>query len=237
MPQTNLYAGADYADALLVARRGKNVLVVLLAVVLLIQLALFFTARFTTALQLSNLNSPTAAGRAAVLRYLLGLTDFIGLVVPILLGIVLWFIINTLLAGRLLGAGRMTSAFMWTMLLALLLFPWQALFNNPATAADPNLGVMGVAVPGVLYTYPEFTSPRMGANFPTSTQAIGAANSINELNFLVLRWARFLGFPILSLMILLLIQTKSSRGLQQALGGDVPGLGGADVSSGAGPSL
>jgi len=233
MPQTNLYAAADYADALLVARRGKNVLVALLLAALLIQLALFFTARFTTVLQVNDLNSPSAATRAALLRYLLGLTDFAGLVLPVLLAIVLWFITNTLLAGRLLGAGRMTSAFMWTIFLALLLFPWQALFNNPASSSDPNMGVMGVAVPGVLYTYPEFTSPRMGANFPSNTQAIGAASSINAMNFLLLRWARFVGFPLLSLLILLMIQLKSNRGLRQALGRE-PGAAGIDVAD---PSL
>jgi hypothetical protein len=219
MSPPTLHAAADYADALLSARRGKNVLFVLLLIALLIQLALFFVARFTTVLPLHDTGSTSAAGRQAMLRYLLGMTDFMGLVLPILLGVVLMFIVNTLLAGRLLGAGRVTSAFMWTMLLALLLFPWQALFNNPASAADPTLGVLGVTVPGSLYTYAEFVDPHMGAAFATGRDAVGAANAVNYASFLTLRWARFVAFPVLSLLILIAIQIKSNRGLRQALGG------------------
>jgi hypothetical protein len=223
MTQPTLHAAADYADALLAARRGKNVLFTLLLLAILLQLALFLLARFTTILTLhGDPHSTAAATRAALLRYLLGMTDFIGLVAPILLGIVLLFIVNTLLAGRLLGAGRLTSAFMWTMLLALLLFPWQALFNNPASAADPTLGILGVTVPGSLYTYAEFVDPRIGAAFPMTQQAVGTDNPITYASFVTLRWARFVGFPIVSLLILLSIQIRSNRGLRQALGGGAP---------------
>jgi hypothetical protein len=37
---------ADYADALLTARKAKNILVLLVLVILLFQLALFFGARY-----------------------------------------------------------------------------------------------------------------------------------------------------------------------------------------------
>ena len=37
-------------------------------------------------------------------------------------------------------------------------------------------------------------------------------------NQTVLRWARFAGFPALSLVLLLMVQAKSSRGLRAALG-------------------
>jgi len=34
----------------------------------------------------------------------------------------------------------------------------------------------------------------------------------------VLKWARFAGFPLLALLLLLMVQAKSSRGLKFALG-------------------
>jgi hypothetical protein len=33
-----------------------------------------------------------------------------------------------------------------------------------------------------------------------------------------LRWARFVGFPVLAIIVLLIVQAKSSRGLRAALG-------------------
>jgi hypothetical protein len=35
---------------------------------------------------------------------------------------------------------------------------------------------------------------------------------------MLLFWARFVGFPVLAVIILLAVQTKSSRGLKQAMG-------------------
>ena len=46
-PDRTLATSADYADALLVARRAKKLLVLLILLMLLAQIALFFTARYT----------------------------------------------------------------------------------------------------------------------------------------------------------------------------------------------
>jgi hypothetical protein len=39
-----------------------------------------------------------------------------------------------------------------------------------------------------------------------------------EMTRQILEWARFVAFPILSILILLAVQIKSNRGLRQALG-------------------
>src|SRR4051812_33741288 len=138
---------ADYADALLVARRAKHWLFLMLLLILLLQLTLFFVARYT------NFFIDTATTRPSPidekLHYLTGLTTFLGTVLPILLALVLLIIANIMLVGRLIGVARVTAAYIWSMLLALLLFPWQA-FLGKVTFYSSDF-----RIPGVLYTWDE----------------------------------------------------------------------------------
>jgi hypothetical protein len=94
-----------------------------------------------------------------------------------------------------------TSAFIWCVVVAVLLFPWQAFLQNTDFTGDFKL-------PGVLYTWAELTHPNLGAKF-TSTGFDPPT---------MLRWARFVGWPVAALVLLLIIQAKSSRGLRAALG-------------------
>jgi hypothetical protein len=116
-----------------------------------------------------------------------------------------------MLVGRLIGLARVTSAYIWSVLLALLLFPWQA-FLEPYT----------FKIPGVLYTWEEFART---AHFGSLTT-----------NELVLRWARYFVFPLVALVILFMIQIKSNRGLKQALG-EAPALSTSSSSSSRGAGL
>jgi hypothetical protein len=59
-------------------------------------------------------------------------------------------------------------------------------------------------IPGVLYTYPELYQD---AHFPNQ-----------PMQQAIIKWGRFAGFPILALLLLLLVQQASSRGLKFALG-------------------
>jgi hypothetical protein len=47
----------------------------------------------------------------------------------------------------------------------------------------------------------------MYARFPTS-----------DLKLATLKWARFLIFPLIALVVLMIVQIRSNRGLRQALG-------------------
>src|SRR2546430_9269702 len=193
---------ADYADALLVARRAKHWLFLLLMLMLLIQIALFFVARYT------NLIVPPSATTQpspvfGKLQYLTALASFLGTVLPVLLSFVLLLIVNIMLVGRLIGVARVTSAYVWCLLLILMLFPWQAYFGGTTDPRD-------FRVPGVIYSWDELL---LYAKFPTA-----------DVKLAILKWARFVIFPILTLIVLLLVQGKSNRGLRQAMGQAEPDL-------------
>jgi hypothetical protein len=229
---------ADYADAMMTARRAKNWLFILLLLVLLVQLAIFFMVRFRilrlegdvsvtvpTSIDVStqpadgttqpavDADVQTTTKRAAVediLRYLIPLTDFLGMTLVIVLCVVLMLIVMIMLVGRLIGVSHVTSAFIWCVILAVLLFPWQALLigskRPPTELPSPYLATEEqhpeFKLPGALYTWPEL---KRDANF--SGGLPGA-----------LKWARFVGFPAAAMLLLLMVQAKSSRGLKFALG-------------------
>jgi hypothetical protein len=118
-----------------------------------------------------------------------------------------------MLVGRLVGVGRITSAYIWCVVLIVLLFPWQAIYVNPTLLADQQMQDKDFRIPGVLYTWTELSHPQLGANFDTTDTKVAA-----------LRWARFVGFPALAVVILLITQFNSGRALKQALGETEPDL-------------
>ena len=223
MPPSNIATAADYADAMMIARRAKNVLFFFLLVMLLLQLTVFFVARFTDyvlptatpslaestatpAVAAAPSAQPLSAWRdkalaPAVLWYVTALIDFLGMAFVMLLAVVLLLIIKIMLVGRLIGVAQVTSAFVWCAFLVLLLFPWQAFLQNTNFNG-------AFKVPGVLYTWAELIHTTLGAKFISS----GFDSST------VQRWARFVGWPVFSVILLLVIQAKSSRGLRAALG-------------------
>ena len=235
MPPSNIATAADYADAMMIARRAKNWLFLLLLVFLLAQIAIFFIARKTNyvfssaptpqpslsgsdpTVTTQPITIPTTRTATKVsperanlinqtLMYVTALIDFLGVVLVILLAIDLLLIVNIMLVGRLIGLARVTSAWIFCVLLAILLFPWQSFLQDPNFKADFKL-------PGVFYTWTELSHPTLGAKFDTGGDA-------GDLTFeqSILRWARFVGFPVLSIILLLIVQAKSSRGLRAALG-------------------
>ena len=219
MTQTSIATSADYADALLVARRGKHLLFLLLLLMLLGQIAVFFVARYTTVIISGDVgSSATAAATAATttmpivtaptrsavaLNYFSSAMTFFGMILPILYALDLLLILNIMLVGRLLGLARTTSAFLWCLLLILLLFPFQMFFGGSTEPTDFRL-------PGVLYTWNELSAY---AKFSTADPA-----------YAFLKWTRFLGAPLLALLLLAAVQIKSNRGLRQALGEATPEL-------------
>jgi hypothetical protein len=197
---TNLMAdpiatSADYADAMLVARRGKNLLFLLLLLMLLIQIALFFVARYTSAIVRASATTQPASHELC--RWFTAATLLLGTILPILLAALLLLIVNIMLVGRLIGVARVTSAFLWCLVLMLLLFPWQTFFGITTEPKDLRL-------PGVLYTWDELV---LYAKFQT-----------DNINYAITKWARFFAMPMLAVVLLFVVQIKSSRGMRQALG-------------------
>jgi len=201
---------ADSADGMMIARRAKNWLFSLLLVMLLAQIGLFAAVRGSgqlaaavhvhSATGVVAADAPTPSQRmlwlAELLAYLTAIIDFLGIALVLVLAMVLLLMANIMLTHRTIGMGRATSAFIWCLVLAALLFPWQA-FLSP----------LELKIPGVLYTWHDLTDPVRGANFS------GANWHAN-----VLHWARFVVFPALALIILVVIQVKATRGARLALG-------------------
>ncbi|HTL29049.1 MAG TPA: hypothetical protein VL282_07510 [Tepidisphaeraceae bacterium] len=218
MPDSAIATAADYADALITTRRAKNVIVLILLLILLAQLAIFILVRrqpdlitpqganITATVTVESTTQPatqstivTKTGRYfEYLEYLVALSDFLGVTLTIVLSFLLFLLITSMLVGRLIGVARVTSAFIWCLVLMVLLFPWQAFLGSL------SYGTTDFKIPGVLYTWDEL---RMHANFASGASAES-----------ILKWARFVAFPIISVLILLAIQIKSNRGLRQALG-------------------
>jgi hypothetical protein len=231
MPPSNIATAADYADAMMIARRAKNTLFLLLMAMLALQLVTFFVARMTNHVMLAAAEpslagtvSPTTAPTATtqlssntasvaaetgnhastmagqVLRYVTALIDFLGILLIIVLAMVILLIAKIMLVGRLIGVAQVTSAFIWCVFLVVLLFPWQAFLQNTDFTGD-------FKIPGVLYTWSELTHPTLGAKF----QGLDPYQT-------ALRWTRFVGAPVVAMILLLVVQAKSSRGLRAALG-------------------
>jgi hypothetical protein len=208
-PDRAIETAADYADAMMTARSAKNVLVLALLLMLLAQLAIFFMARYKPSWVESTvtISTTTAAARVdaqesktrVALEYATAAIDFLGIAFSIVLSLVLLLLVMVMLVGRLIGVSRLTGAFIWCLVLVVLLFPWQAFLLN----AD-------FKIPGVLYTWDELSrNARFGLDTTTGN---------SELALLVLKWSRFVVFPVIAVLILLAIQVKSNRGLRQALG-------------------
>ncbi len=234
---TSIATAADYADAMLTARRAKGWLFVILLVILLAQLAVFFvvaygpaesTAYARPAAEAPVIDTATAtqpdgeadsgddalpslaqnAGRpklSYVLEYIIDATTFIGMGTVLVLSIVLLLIVLIMLIGRLIGVSRLTSAFVWCIVLIVLLFPWQALLTFEGS--KPGIKDPDFRIPGVLMTWSELAAHGRDTTEPDV-----------KLNVKILKWSRFVGFPVAALLVLLIVNTKSNRGLRLALG-------------------
>ena len=207
MSEPSIATSADYADALIVARRAKHWLFLILLLILLVHMSLFFVARYTNvfpSIAMSSTTVPTSQPTrvSEEFHYLTALTTFLGTILPPVLALVLLIIVNIMLVGRLIGVARVTSAYIWSLLLALLLFPWQA-FLGKVTFYSGDF-----RIPGVLYTWDELVQQ---ARFPTQ-----------PIELAIVKWSRFVVFPLLTLIVLMMIQSKSNRGLRQALGESTP---------------
>jgi hypothetical protein len=144
---------------------------------------------------------------ADILRYVIPVQNFLGITLMIALAVVLLLITLIMLVGRLIGVSHVTGAFIWSVVLIVLLFPWQSFLLTGPRDASPGAPIVSddpaFKIPGVLYTWPE-----LARDYDFKTE--GAAG--------VLKWARFAGMPIVALLLLLTVQAKSSRGLKYALG-------------------
>jgi hypothetical protein len=212
MPDPGLMTAADYSEALLTARRAKSLLALLLAVMLIGQIATFLLLRYDivrlpggseTVGQVLNASTtqPESVSNTRLVdlfRYLSGVIILGGIGLSIILGFVLCLIGHVMLVGRLIGVGRVVSALIWTLVLLVLIFPWQTFLQTDFRMA------------GALWTWDEMVSRVKFSSEMTS----------DNWPVVVLSWFRFVGAPAVALILVLIIQLKSNRGLRMALGED-----------------
>jgi hypothetical protein len=224
MATSPIAIAADYADAMMAARRAKNWLFLLVLLAILGQIAIFFVLRHDSALQGTSAMSaevsadlpsvatsrPVMPTLPKVMEYLVAITGFVGIALALVLAMIQLLIVMIMLVGRLIGVSKVTSAFIWNLVLLVLLFPWQAVLISPVSAhvAVSSTYNTEFKIPGILYTWGEVTHPSLGATF-SSTPLTALA---------YLRWARFVIWPVVAVILLLVVQSKGSRGLRMALG-------------------
>ena len=263
-----LAVAADYADALITARRAKNLLFLLLLLFLLAQIAVFLLLRYdvlrldqeagvtatattvTTSTTNPTTEPSTATGTAAaptgrslsgtvpvaeILRYAIPVVDFLGVTLVIVLCVVLLLLTTIMLVGRLVGVSHVTSAFIWCVLLTVFLFPWQAFLitrdDYRTTAARTDTARTDSAYPEASYSARDETDDTDGRPVPPQPafKMPGVLYTYAELRQdykfengkypeAILKWARYVGFPFLAIIILFMVNTKSGRGLKYALG-------------------
>ena len=233
-------ASAVYHDALTTARGWRNLCFLVLLLILLTQLALFIVSRTTEGKYIPARGAERAevqlpsggelteeadadqgdddaeldADRDLSIRttgvasedvsdwlyMVLYASLWGGLVFSILLSITLGFTTLVMLNGRTVGVSREVSAFFWSLVLLLLLVPWQGILNHPGLANGP------FHLPGVLYTWSELYEN--GYRFQEGRPDW-------------LGWVRFIVWPVVALLVLLIVHSKARRGVKEALGEDL----------------
>lgn len=212
---TPLAVAADYADALMTARRARNILFLLVLLILAVQVALFCLAKFSVlavvpAVESTATTEPAAkANIAAIVAYAIPILNFAGVAFSIILTVVMLLLVTIMLVGRLIGVSNVTSAFIWGVLLVVLMLPWQTLFIS-----DGDYAVAGASAsvgeqpafkwPGALYTYAELKNDY--------------SDNPSTIDGQIWHWGRYAGLPALALLVLVIVQLKSGRGLSYALG-------------------
>lgn len=195
---------ADYADALLVVRRVKRTMLLLLALILVAQMAIFALKHWSDLFQVGASPSTTpavvtAANWPDVFHYVSAVCLYGSVVFGLILLATLTITIHIMLVGRLIGVALVVRAFVLAALLFVLMFPWQTLL------VTQDLGRADLVPPGVLYTWRELQE-----RVPPHVAMDG--------NAALLYWARFLAMPVVAMIILLLVQKRSGKGLRLALG-------------------
>jgi len=192
-----------------VARRAKSVIALILLLMLIVQLGLFFLIRYDVvpiAEATGATTQPTdaTAKLGDVMHFVTGVSLLGGIRLGIVLAMLLMLIAHIMLVGRLIGVGKVTGSLVWCFILIVFLFPWQTFMNN----VDMTNG--DFRIPGVLWTWGELLSRvHFDSEFKDDNWAT-----------VILSWFRFVGAPLAAIIITLLIQLKSNRGIKMAMGED-----------------
>jgi hypothetical protein len=199
----------DYAAALGTIRAARGVFLLILVLSLLAHIAAYSAVRWgdvlapkeTLELQLASPATDTATVAVAdpetaatfsnwyyLIELLLPLAEFLGQVSCVLLTLSFLFAALVCLSGGLGGVRGSISAFFWILVLLALLFPWGRWLGDAP-------GV--VQIPGIYYTFDELR--QLPGEF---------RGQLHE----VLHYVRYIGYPVLGLLIALTANSRFARG-------------------------
>lgn len=120
-----------------------------------------------------------------------------GLLGATLLALVLLMSLKVVLLGRLKGVAYLTSSVLWSFVLLVLIIPW-------------NQAFAGFPVPGVLFGARELIEGT--AQIAWGAEGVGWEDHL-------LYWMRFVGYPILTLILWLTIQVQYARSYRPMVAG------------------
>ncbi len=202
---------SEYSAAIRSVRRAKNLFWLLTALAIVAQLVVFglvawggtVDALYGPAEAVSQPATEPADDEAldraeswrTNFQGVLAGSQFLAMVVGLLLAMSLLLSVQVALAGRLGGVAPLLSAFFWSLVLVAFLIPWQLAF-----ARSP--------MPGALFDYNELY---------TRTLEVKASWGATDVSILTLIFyhARFLAYPILVVLIWLLVDLKFRSGCRR----------------------
>lgn len=189
-------------------RRAKNVLCLLFALAVLLQIAAFVLVNWINVIDLAPQVSLLIKGDGEVglygftnasvwydaLMWGLPFARIVAVVCAVLIVVMMMFASALSLIGGQGGIKYFFNAFFWSLLLLGAVLPWQMI-------------IRGSLVAGVMYNLGELICWSQNSIEPWASQGVSAWR-------LVPYYARFLAYPILTLMIWIVVQVKFAGGFR-----------------------
>lgn len=124
-------------------------------------------------------------------------TQVLGLVAATAQFIIIFLTLLVVLVAQAPGVAQMTRSLIWTVLLSFMAFPWQFVFTQ------------GFPIPGIFWGYHEMLST-------IAPHVVAGEHVYGYQKLLVL--LRFIGLPLLGLLVLLITSERFRAGIQLAIG-------------------
>ena len=227
-------AVVEYVTAMKSVRCAKNVFFLLLVLAILTQLAAFAVINFTDKLDAAyrpadrpgapaaapatspartraaaDADAPDAIQAAVMYKHSLGaamkVARFVAPVAAALATVCLFIGLIVTLIGRLDGAAGLSGALFWSLLLIALLVPWQQ-------ASSPAVGL------GAMSSLEELATE-------SGRVVKGWGHEVHGSWDHVLFYARFVGYPVVALLVWLVMQSKFARGYKRMIASTVVDAG------------
>ena len=212
----NQHAASEFASAMKPVGTAKCIFLLLILVCLVVQTAGFVLLEFTALMDApsaaaegeKSVSTPPAETMPAASKeqpralrdafhWILPITKFLALACGVLVVISLMFLAALSLLGQGQGSRRLLSAFCWSLILLVMVIPWQRVFQSSLAC-------------GALYNLGELTKWYDSIH-------TGQGDLMKKIFY----FARFLGYPGLTLLVWIVVLVKSGGGYSRLVSGEV----------------